>query len=74
MSTGQLYVVWSSLICSLANFDIRSQTRGLPLRNTSSEVGAPPLLLEVRIENDSDRQFSKSQFFKVFLETAFVHV
>ena len=33
----------------------------LPLCNTSSEAGA--LLSEVRIENDSDRQFSKSSFF-----------
>ena len=43
-----------------------------PLRNTSSEAGAPPS--EVRIENDSDRKSSKSKFFKVFLETTFVHV
>ena len=43
-----------------------------PLRNTSSEAGAPPS--EVRIENNSDRKFSKSKFFQVILETTFVHV
>ena len=44
----------------------------LPLCNTSSEAGALPS--EVRIENDSDRKFSKSIFFKVFLETTFIPV
>ena len=44
----------------------------LPLCNTSSEAGALPS--EVRIENDSDRKFSKSIFFKVFLETTFLPV
>ena len=44
----------------------------LPLCNTSSEAGALPS--EVRIENDSDRKFSKSIFFKVLLETTFLHV
>ena len=43
-----------------------------PLSNTSSEAGALPL--EVRIENDSDQKFSKSQFFHSFLETTFLHV
>ena len=42
----------------------------VPLRNTSPEVGALPS--EVRIDNDSDRKFSKSKFLKVFLETTFV--
>ena len=37
------------------------------LCNMSSEAGALPS--ELRIENDSDRKFSKSTFFKVFLET-----
>ena len=36
----------------------------LPLCSTSSEAGA--LLSEVRIENDSDRKFSKSIFFQKF--------
>ena len=44
----------------------------LPLCNTSSEAGALPS--EARIENDSDRKFSKSIFFKVFLETTFLPV
>ena len=71
MSSGQLYVIWSSFICRLVNFMSFGQVLGLPLHNTRSEAGAPPL--EVRIENDSDRKFSKSKF-KVFLETTFVHV
>ena len=52
-------------------FNAISEDR-LPLGNTSSEARA--LLSEVRIENDSDRKFSKSIFFKVFLETTFLHV
>ena len=36
----------------------------LPLCNTSSEAGALPS--EVRIENDSDRKFSKSNIFQSF--------
>ena len=36
----------------------------LPLCSTSSEAGALPS--EVRIENDSDRKFSKSIFFQKF--------
>ena len=74
MSTGQLNVVWSSFICLLVKCQLPytiSEGRP-PLRNTSSEAGAPPS--EVRIENDSDRKSSKSKFFKVFLETTFVHV
>ena len=43
-----------------------------PLSNTSSEAGALPL--KVRIENDSDRKFSKSKFFIVFLETTFLPI
>ena len=79
MSFGQvLYVVWSTL-CRLVKFYMStgqlpytiSEGRP-PLSNTSSEAGAPPS--EVRIENDSDRKSSKSKFFKVFLETTFVHV
>ena len=42
------------------------------LCNTSSEAGALPS--EVRIENDSDRKFSYSIFFKVFLETTFLPI
>ena len=42
-----------------------------PLSNLSSQAGALPL--EVRIENDSDRKFSKSKFFQSFLETTFLH-
>ena len=42
------------------------------LCNTSSKAGALPS--ELRIENDSDRKFYKSTFFKVFLTTTFVHV
>ena len=37
-----------------------------PLSNTSSGAGALPL--EVRIEYDSDRKFSKSKFFHSFLK------
>ena len=44
----------------------------LPLCSTSSEAGA--LTSEVRIENDSDRKFSKSICFKHFLGTTFIHV
>ena len=45
-----------------------------PLSNTSSEAGALPL--EVRIDNDSDRTFSKSKLFIVFWKPLFstVHV
>ena len=43
-----------------------------PLSNTSSEAGALPL--EGRIDNDSDRIFSKSKFVHCFLETTFLHV
>ena len=43
-----------------------------PLSHTSSEAGALPL--EVRIENGSDRKFSKSKFVHSFLETTFLHV
>ena len=50
---------------------------GLPLHNTRTEAGAllleerntrteaGALLLEERIENDSDRKFSKSKFFQI---------
>ena len=42
------------------------------LCSTSLEAGALPS--EVRIENDSDRKFSKSIFFQKFnLETTFIH-
>ena len=41
----------------------------LPLCNTSSEAGALPS--EVRIENDSDRKFSKSFFSKFFWKPLF---
>ena len=43
-----------------------------PLSDRSSEAGALPL--QVRIENDWDRQFSKSNIFRIFLETSFLHV
>ena len=42
------------------------------LSNSSSEAGA--LILDVRIENDSDRIFSKSKFVHSFLGTTFLHV
>ena len=41
------------------------------LCNCSQKAGALPS--EVRIENDMDRKFSKSKFFKVFLKTTFLH-
>ena len=44
----------------------------LPLCNTSSEAGALPS--EVRIENDSDRKFSKSIFFQSFSGNHFLPV
>ena len=37
-------------------------------------LGASERILQDSSENDSDRKFSKSKFFKVFLETTFVHV
>ena len=46
--------------------------RQLPLCNTSSEAGALPS--EVRIENDSDRKFSKSIFFQSFSGNHFLPV
>ena len=59
-------------ICCIPLFAREARVRSLPLCNTSSEAGA--LTSEVRIENDSDRKFSKSIFKKVFLETTFLHV
>ena len=62
MSFGQvLYVDWSTL-CRLVKF------LELPLRNanTSSEAGAGALPSEVRIENDSDRNFLSKNFSKFF--------
>ena len=41
-----------------------------PLCSASSEAGA--LLSEVRIEDDSNRNLSKSKILKVFLETTFL--
>ena len=43
-----------------------------PLSNSSSEAGVLPL--EVCIENELDRRFSKSKFFKVHLETTFLQL
>ena len=63
-------------------FDIRFWTRGFPLKMRSQKAGLPFAtqarkrelsIQEVRIENDSDRKFSKSKFFKVFLKTTFLH-
>ena len=71
MSTGQLNVVWSSFM-STGQLPYTISEGRPPLRNTSSEAGAPPS--EVRIENNADRKFSKSKFFQVILETTFVHV
>ena len=42
-----------------------------PLCNTSSEAVRQPF--NVRIENDSDRKFSKTKISKVFLEITFLH-
>ena len=67
---------------SLLPFDIRFWTRGFPLEMRSWKPGLPFAtrarkrelsIQEVRIENDSDRKFSKSKFFKVFLKTTFLH-
>ena len=68
MSSGQLYVNWSSFLCRLVNFMSFGQVLGLPLHNTRTEAGAPPL--EVRIENDSDRKiqsFSGNYFCSCFM-------
>ena len=63
-------------------FDIRFWTRGFPLKMQSQKAGLPFAtrarkrelsIQEVRIENDLDRKFSKSKFFKVFLKTTFLH-
>ena len=54
--------------------DLGSQaSRGLPFatRARKWELSIQPQ--EVRIENESDRKFSKSKFFKVFLKTTFLH-
>ena len=51
---------------------MQSRKAGFPFAARASEAGALPS--EVRIENDSDRKFSKSIFFKHFLETTFIHV
>ena len=50
---------------------MRSRKAGLPFatRAWKRELS----IQEVRIENDSDRKFSKSKFFKVFLKTTFLY-
>ena len=73
MSTGQLYVVWSTL-CRLVKFYM---SFGQLYVVWSSFICLLVNLMssgQVRIENNSDRKFSKSKFFQVILETTFVHV
>ena len=72
MSTGQLYVVWSSFICLLVNFHIRSRKSDLPfaIRARKRELRLQMYVSRMtRTEN-----FLSQNFFKVFLETTFVHV
>ena len=78
MSRKYFFVFQSSQL----PFDIRFWTRGFPLEMRSWKPGLPFAtrarkrelsIQEVRIENDSDRKFSKSKFFKVFLKTTFLH-
>ena len=48
---------------------MRSQKAGLPFATRARKWELS--IQEVRIENDLERKFSKSKFFKVFLETTF---
>ena len=50
---------------------MRSQKAGLPFATRARKWELS--IQEVRIENDLDRKFSKSKFFKVFLKTTFLH-
>ena len=50
---------------------MRSQKAGLPFATRARKRELS--IQEVRIENDPDRKFSKSKFFKVFLKTTFLH-
>ena len=50
---------------------MRSRKAGLPFATRARKRELS--IQEVRIENDSDRKFSKSKFFKVFLKTTFLH-
>ena len=49
-------------------------SEGRPPRPFATQARKRDLSIqEVRIENDLDRKFSKSKFFKVFLKTTFLH-
>ena len=50
---------------------MRSWKPGLPFATRARKRELS--IQEVRIEYDSDRKFSKSKFFKVFLKTTFLH-
>ena len=50
---------------------MRSQNAGLPFATRARKRELS--IQEVRIENDLDRKFTKSKFFKVFLKTSFLH-
>ena len=50
---------------------MQSQKAGLPFATRARKRELS--IQEVRIENDLDRKFSKSKFFKVFLKTTFLH-
>ena len=50
---------------------MRSQKAGLPFATRARKWELS--IQDVRIENDLDRKFSKSKFFKVFLKTTFLH-
>ena len=51
--------------------EMRFRKPGLPFATRARKRELS--IQEVRIENESDRQFSKSKFFKVFLKTTFLH-
>ena len=50
---------------------MRSRKAGLPFATRARKRELS--IQEIRIENDSDRKFSKSKFFQVFLKTTFFH-
>ena len=65
---------------SIYDFGLESRLSRFPLKMRSQKAGLPFAtrarkrelsIQEVRIENDLDRKFSKSQFFKVFLKPLF---
>ena len=57
----------SALLCNL-------ERQASPKQHELGSRSSAFRLLEVRIENDSDRIFFKSKFFHSFLETTFLHV